>query len=368
MAKYIGLMSGTSMDAVDAVLCDIEPNYFATLGAVSLPYAEELLTKLQTLCAPSSDEISLLGQTDRLVGEHFAKSVRQLLDRYQLNSNDIVAIGSHGQTIRHLPQSANQQGFSLQIGDANTIASITGIDVIADFRRKDIALGGQGAPLVPVFHKAQFHHPLQNRVIINIGGIANVTILAAKDKPVLGFDTGPGNTLMDQWILKHLQQPYDSDGKWSSAGKINAELLAALLDDPFFALPAPKSTGREYFNLPWLDKQLSAFAQLPPQDVQATLVELTAVTIARSISPFSVTNGYVCGGGVRNQHLMNRLALHLAGIKLCSTASLNIDPQWVEGAAFAWLAYAFVNKQTGNVPSVTGASRAAVLGGLYPAN
>ena len=365
------------MDGVDAVLCDIESDYFATLGSVSLPYPKSLLGDLHALCSPSENEINRLGQVDRQVGQHFARAVQKLLVTFDLSKQDITAIGSHGQTIRHLPspqQTSSQQpyteqncGFSLQIGDANTIACTTDIDVIADFRRKDIALGGQGAPLVPIFHQAQFQHHLQNRVIVNIGGIANITVLPASSNDIAGFDTGPGNTLLDHWAQRHINQPFDANGQWGATGNSNEALLRCLLDDPFFAKAPPKSTGREYFNLPWLDEKLALFDPISPQNTQATLVELTAISIAEAVKPYGVTHAFMCGGGVRNEHLMASIERHLSGVKVSSTAALNIDPQCVEGAAFAWLAYAFMHRLPGNVPSVTGARRAAVLGALYTA-
>ncbi|MEQ3638555.1 MAG: anhydro-N-acetylmuramic acid kinase [Alteromonas sp.] len=436
MAKYIGLMSGTSMDGVDAVLCDVSDDAFGyqckTLAAYSLPYPDELLNALNALCVETANELNTLAVADRLVAEVFAEAVHALLAQENLSASDITAIGSHGQTIRHHPDcnvlslsfsKDNLRTFTCQIGDANTLAVLTGIDVVADFRKKDIALGGQGAPLVPAYHNAVFAHPSKYRILVNIGGIANITVVppAYQQRPPLGFDTGPGNTLMDNWIRLHLNEPFDSNGNWAAQGRVNQSLLNHMLSDTYFSSPFPKSTGREYFNIDWLSNYLSSFFSertghidesskdnaFRPVDIQATLLQLTAKTITNSIQKVVSTqhtnhaeNAFeqndieviVCGGGTFNSVLMNQLASDLAckapaesstnlaansltdasnqpsGYTVLSSDHVDIHPQHVEGAAFAWLAFAYLHDITGNVPQVTGASRAAVLGALYKKN
>ncbi|NDW22587.1 anhydro-N-acetylmuramic acid kinase [Alteromonas hispanica] len=408
MAKYIGLMSGTSMDGVDAVLCDITRDSCNTLAAYSLPYPKELLVALNALCVEGANELNTLAVADRLVAEVFADAVNSLLKQENLSPFDITAIGSHGQTVRHHPNcdvlsvsfgKDNIRGFTCQIGDANTLAVLTDIDVVADFRKKDIALGGQGAPLVPAYHNAVFSHPSKYRVLVNIGGIANITVLSPSklQHSPMGFDTGPGNTLMDNWIRLHLNKTYDSNGEWASTGTVNEELLTHMLKDKYFALPFPKSTGREYFNIDWLSNYLSSsFAAHPgkedassenenskenglqPCDIQATLLALTAHTISDGIQHAiketlskngnAVAEGIeviACGGGAFNRELMDHLTIALPNYKVLTSHTLGIHPQHVEGAAFAWLAFANLNNIKGNVPQVTGASRAAVLGALY---
>ena len=372
------------MDGVDAVLCDITANKCQTLNAVSISYPANLLSLLHSLCTPTPNELNAMATADRLVAESFAHAVSVLLLETQLSSSDITAIGSHGQTIRHFPQGVElqndveQKGFTCQIGDPNTLAVLTNIDVVADFRRKDIALGGQGAPLVPAYHNAIFAHDTQPRVLVNIGGIANISVLAAKRDAIapLGYDTGPGNTLMDAWVKLHLNKPYDDKGQWANTGVVSDDLLTTLLSDSYFHQTAPKSTGREYFNIAWLTSYLDTLANsqactLPPQDVQATLLALTATSIADEINKQKMPIGaqvIVCGGGAFNPVLMQRIANLLPSYQVSDSHSINIHPQHVEGAAFAWLAFAHNNNIPGNVPAVTGASREAVLGIFCPAN
>lgn len=391
---YIGLISGTSIDGIDAALVDFStPHAPQLIDSADLSYSDALQAQLHGLCLPSDNEIEIMGNADIAVAHAFSEAVSALLARNQLASNDIVAIGSHGQTIRHLPEAALP--FTLQIGDPNTLAALTGIDVIADFRRKDMALGGQGAPLVPAFHANVFSDSSQqkNRAIINIGGIANITWLPANDKqhanaqqPILGFDTGPGNRLIDAWITRHHNKKFDENGQWAATGTVNPPLLAQLMSHPYLHQPFPKSTGREVFHLQWLDEQLAAVQQanhnasIPPEDVQRTLLEFTAQSIALHLQ--QLTKGqseqaqyanevFVCGGGALNNTLMQRLAelgQHAAQtFSVSSTDELGVDPNMVEAMAFAWLAYAFHQRIPGNVPSVTGASRPAILGGCFPA-
>ncbi|MEC8418021.1 MAG: anhydro-N-acetylmuramic acid kinase [Pseudomonadota bacterium] len=386
MAKYIGLMSGTSMDGVDAVLCDISSQSCNTLAAHTLSYSNELLTVLNRLCSEGPNELNTLAVADRLVAETFALAVNELLAKCELCASDIEAIGSHGQTIRHYPNgdapntvfsSQSARGFTCQIGDPNTIAVLTNIDVIADFRRKDIALGGQGAPLVPAYHNAVFAHKEKHRALVNIGGMANISILAPKNSGIapLGFDTGPGNTLLDKWAQQHLNKAFDENGNWAASGNVNEALLNHLVKDPYFQQLPPKSTGREYFNLQWLRTTLLSFADTAPEDVQATLLQLTAITIANDVKrelpaprnqePNEVI---VCGGGAFNNTLMQTLRSLMPAFNVVDSSNAGIHPQHVEGTAFAWLANAFIHNIPGNVPAVTGASRPAVLGALFKSN
>ncbi len=364
---YIGLMSGTSMDGVDAALVKFDQGQPTLVAHHTEDYPDHLYKGLQRLCQPGNDEINRLGRLDRTVGKIFAKAVNTLLAQANIDKAEIIAIGSHGQTVRHMPNL--EIGFTLQIGDPNTIAAETGIDVIADFRRKDIALGGQGAPLVPAFHQQVFAKADANRVILNIGGIGNVTWLPGDAKQVLGYDTGPGNTLVDAWIQQVKQEPFDKDGAWAASGISSIPLLTQLLSHPYFQQPAPKSTGRELFNQAWLEQQLSEFSQLSEEDIQSTLLDLTCHSIAGEITRLCDTGEvYVCGGGALNGELMRRLTELLPGHHLETTDALGVPPKWVEGIAFAWLAMRFKANLYANLPAVTGASRSAVLGALFPAD
>lgn len=365
---YIGLMSGTSMDAVDVVIVDLEDNQCKLLKHYSHEIPVQVKKTLASLIEPAADEISRMMQMDVALGQLFAEAINQLLTQCELNRSDIKAIGSHGQTIRHYP--AAQHPATLQIGDANIIAELTGITTVADFRRRDIAAGGQGAPLVPAFHNIIFHDSNLDQVILNLGGIANITLLTSNDNTVTGYDTGPANCLLDSWVHQHLKLNYDRDGEWAASGHVHPGLLERMLNDHYFALPAPKSTGREYFNLGWLNEILKSFPGLAPHDVQATLLELTARTISDAIehSLPSATQVLVCGGGVHNKQLMLRLNELLVGQHITSTNSVGIDPDWIEAMAFAWLAKQTLSGKTGNIPSVTGAQHPVILGAIYPAN
>lgn len=364
---YIGLMSGTSADGIDAAIVDFsqpQPSIVATHYTAYLPCLRE---KILGLCQPGDNEISRLGELDTLLGKAFAEAVNCLLKNASIPAHAIKAIGSHGQTIRHSTHELNR--FSLQIADPNTIAAETGITTIADFRRKDIAYGGQGAPLVPGFHQHIFASDSINRAIVNIGGIANVTLLKKNQThPIVGFDLGPGNVLIDAWINLHLQKNQDFNGEWSSQGTVNSLLLNQLQKDSFFALPPPKSTGREHFNLAWLHDHLKQLdVELSSVDVQATLVELTAHSIIQPIHEHLPAGEIlICGGGVHNAHLMSSLQeLAQPNFSVSSTQKYGLDPDWIEAMAFAWLARQTLNKQIGNLPSVTGAKQAAILGGIY---
>lgn len=359
---YIGLMSGTSADGIDAALVDFSTTPAKLVATHYTPYDKQLKQTILALAQPGQDEINRLGHLDATLGQAFAQATQALLKAAELSPDQIQGIGSHGQTVRHLPGV-----FSLQIGDPNIIAAKTGITTIADFRRKDIALGGQGAPLVPAFHREVLGSAKHHRAVVNIGGMANVSLLPANSDDVLGFDTGPGNVLLDAWIGQHQQQTHDENGAWGKQGRVNPDLLAALLADPYFQLPAPKSTGREYFNLDWLNAALTPHAKLAPADVQATLTCLTAQTIVDAITAhFSEGDILVCGGGAYNDYLMETLTgLAAPQLSVSTTTDHGIPANWMEAMAFAWLAKQTLNQQAGNLPSVTGASRLAVLGGVY---
>jgi anhydro-N-acetylmuramic acid kinase len=362
---YLGLMSGTSADAVDLALVDFA-NANAHLTAThSFALPSVIRHKIHTLATPADNEIDRLGELDKQLGEIFSDVINQLLSKLQLPPSQIVAIGSHGQTIRHRPPGALKYPFTLQIGDPNVIAERTGITTVADFRRRDMAAGGQGAPLVPAFHHAIFHDETIDRVVVNIGGMANITWLPKSGK-TLGFDTGPGNVLMDAWILKHLGKAYDSNGDWAASGTVNIDLLQHLLAHRFFAQLPPKSTGREEFNLAWLDTQLAQI-HLSPADIQATLLALTAHSIAQDINQLTSSSCevFVCGGGAYNLTLMEQLACFLPNAKIASTADLGIAPEWIEAMAIAWLAQQTMNRKPSNLSAVTGATREVILGGVY---
>ena len=363
---YIGLMSGTSMDAIDVALVDLDNKQCQLIAQYSHAIPADLKQSLLTLIEPTDNEISLMMQHDVALGRLFAEAVNQLLVQSKFNPSDIKAIGSHGQTLRHYP--TGQYPTTLQIADANIITEQTGITTVADFRRRDIAAGGQGAPLVPAFHTVMFHDDKIDQVIVNIGGIANITLLPASTNKTGGYDTGPGNCLLDSWVQQHLSMNYDRDGEWGASGHVHPGLLERMLNDAFFSLPAPKSTGREYFNLNWLNEILKSFPNLAPQDVQATLIELTARTISDAIeqSLVTATQVMVCGGGVHNTHLMKRLDELLVEQYVTSTAHAGVDPDWIEAMAFAWLAKQTLERKAANLPAVTGAKHPVILGAIYP--
>lgn len=363
---YIGLMSGTSIDGIDAALVDFTDNTTTLIDTLYTPYTQELREKILKLTSPDQNEIERMGELDIILANEFANTVNELLKKQSVTHKAIKAIGSHGQTIRHVPHGDFR--FTLQIGDPNTIAAKTNITTIADFRRKDMAMGGQGAPLVPAFHQFAFADNKINRIIVNIGGIANITLLKPNTMP-LGFDTGPGNVLMDAWIYKHQQKTHDAYGEWGAQGQLSQALLNLFLSDPYFDKKAPKSTGREYFHLDWLMQHLHD-QSIKSVDVQTTLTELTAQSIVNSIRA-EVTNGdiLICGGGAHNQFLMQRLQqLASPDFNLTTTEAFGIHPDWVEAMAFAWLARQTLQHQTGNITSVTGAKTETILGGVYFAN
>jgi anhydro-N-acetylmuramic acid kinase len=361
---YIGLMSGTSMDGIDAALVRFGDAELEILATHQHDYPatlrQELISARTDAGLRGCEDVPLL---HRQVGECFRDAARTLIAAAGTDASSIAAIGSHGQTLRHEPGA--DEPFSLQIGDPEIIAAGTNIATIADFRHADIALGGQGAPLAPAFHEWLFRRDGRPLVVLNIGGIANVTLLHGDDRPTTGFDTGPGNTLMDAWTQQHKGQSYDEDGRWGGSGKVVDELLARLMADSYFAKPAPKSTGFEYFNLDWL--AAAGTNDLATADVQATLCQLTVNSIAAAIRETApdAAEILVCGGGVHNADLMARLRKALAGTRIDSTATAGLDPDWVEAVAFAWLAMRTSRGLPGNLPSVTGASRATVLGTVH---
>lgn len=366
MHHYIGLMSGTSLDGIDTVLVTVDEHNQIHLAATHHhPLPEVLRSEIQTLMQPGPDELDREGRLDMLLGRLFAEAVMSLLAQSKMAAKQIRAIGSHGQTVRHRPR--DDIPFTRQIGNPSVIAELTGITTVADFRTRDMAAGGEGAPLVPAFHATQFRQPGINRAIANIGGIANLTWLPGDlNQPVTGFDTGPGNTLLDLWIVRHQQVSYDINGGWSAGGHVLEPLLSDLLADSYFSLPAPKSTGREYFHLDWLTSRIHN--TFPPRDVQATLAELTARTIAASATALlagAPGEIFVCGGGAHNQDLLSRLQRCVGDTPVRTTAALSLDPDWIEATAFAWLAHQTLSGHPGNLPSVTGARHPTVLGGIY---
>ncbi len=366
---YIGLMSGTSMDGIDAALADFSSVHIHILATHREPYPDAVHAQLVAALELQDPRNENLAGLDDAVGRSFARATRLLLASADIDHTGIKAIGSHGQTIRHEPNAA--QPYSLQIGNPQIIAAETGIDVVADFRSADIRAGGQGAPLVPAFHKAVFSAANENRVVVNIGGIANITVLPADPASVVtGFDTGPGNTLMDAWARQHLDAAMDADGHWAAGGTCDRQLLEMLLGDAYFSLAPPKSTGREYFNLDWL-YGFSAIKNIAAEDVQATLCSLTTRTIIEAIDRHAPDTRrlLVCGGGIHNNCLMQQLTTGLPAVAVESTAQYGLDPDWVEAAAFAWLAKQKLEARPGNLQEVTGAIRPVILGTLVsPAN
>lgn len=364
-ALCIGLMSGTSMDGVDAALCAFNDTTFSgVLASHSVAYAPPLRQRLLALQRESAPiPLHEFAELDGLTAETFGRTTTELLQKANLHPSKILAIGSHGQTVFHDPHKARS---SLQLGDPSRIAALTGITTVADFRRKDIALGGQGAPLVPAFHQAIFGSAAETRCVLNIGGIANITLLPKDTSPVRGFDTGPGNGLMDEWAQQHLNQAFDANGAFAASGTLHSELLERLLDDPYFQRMPPKSTGRGQFHLDWVRQQYPAVTQLPPADVQRTLTEVTARSAVEAMQKLAPDTQrlLVCGGGARNAWLMRRLH-DLARIPVEPTDDHGLPAQWVEAAAFAWLAMRSMNRLSGNLPAVTGASREAILGGIF---
>jgi anhydro-N-acetylmuramic acid kinase len=361
---YLGLISGTSADGIDAALVAFEGDTCTLVASRTSRWDDALRTRLVAL-GQGGDATSLdeLGALDVRVAEAFAAAAMQLLEAAGVAPQGVRAIGSHGQTIRHRPNITHP--FTWQLGDGNVIAERTGIDTVADFRRRDLAAGGQGAPLVPAFHAALLHDVAEDRAVLNLGGIANFTLLPANGV-VRGFDTGPANALMDAWCDRHRGTPYDANGAFAASGTVDAALLERLRNDPWFALPPPKSSGREHFHLDWVQSRLAGDERA--EDVQATLLELTATTLADALHTHQPTTRRVlaCGGGVHNPLLLDRIAAHLPGMQVESTAAHGLDPDSVEAMAFGWLAREAIAGRPGNLPAVTGALGSRVLGVVYP--
>jgi anhydro-N-acetylmuramic acid kinase len=363
MGLYVGLMSGTSMDAIDAAIVDFDDPPLRVLAASATPFDPGLKKRITALMdRPEQAPLDEVGQVDVALARAFADAALDLMRRSGIAASAVSAIGSHGQTLRHRPDLALP--FTWQIGDPNTLAELTGATVVADFRRRDVAAGGQGAPLLPVFHDHVFRSDEEDRAIVNIGGIANVTTLR-RDVTVTGFDTGPGNRLLDDWICLHRGLEYDQDGVWASSGQCDDKLLKQLLDEPYFALRPPKSTGRELFNLHWLRGKLGLSLRRP-EDVQATLLQFTAASIASAVRDHAPgASLYICGGGARNVGLLDALRRLVAPSPVASTAVLGLDPDYVEAVAFAWFAQRTLHGRPSSSGSVTGARSARVLGGIY---
>ena len=363
---YIGLMSGTSLDGIDAALIDFSHNAMRLVEFHYLAFSDELRQRIQQISqAEQTIRLQEYGALDAELGCLFAETTLNLLNKANIPANKIQAIDSHGQTVYHAPETPF--GFSLQLGDPNRIAQLTGITTIADFRRRDIAVGGQGAPLVPAFHQAVFADQQLSKTVLNIGGIANITVLDGNQ--VLGFDTGPGNTLLDLWRQTHFNQAYDQNGDWAASGQVNANFLAALKADAYFQLSPPKSTGKEYFSAAWLQQKLAPYTTITAVDVQATLCQLTADSITDAIKLYApqTQQTLVCGGGAHNRQLMTLLQKNL-GTEVITTEAFGIAPDHVEAYAFAWLARQTVKNLPGNLCSVTGAKTPVILGGIYPGN
>lgn len=375
---YMGLMSGTSLDGADGVLVDFATPVPRVLASASVPFPAAFRAELLALNTAGQNELHRAALAANQLAVVYAQVVHALLaqaGRQAITTDQVRAIGAHGQTVRHRPQEfgddalsgGSDTGYTLQLNNPALLAELTGLDVVADFRTADLAAGGQGAPLVPAFHQAVFAQPERDVAVLNIGGISNLTLLPAHGGPVTGFDCGPGNALMDFWCLQHIGQPYDAQGAWAASGTVLPGLLARLLAAPYFSRVPPKSTGRDLFNPDWLAGQLSGLEVSAPQDVQATLTALTAQACARDLMRHAPRTSelLVCGGGAFNDELMRQLALALPGVSVQPTTTHGLPPLQVEAAAFAWLARAWHHRQSGNLPAVTGARGPRVLGALY---
>ncbi|MFZ9370731.1 MAG: anhydro-N-acetylmuramic acid kinase [Limnohabitans sp.] len=364
---FIGLMSGTSLDGVDGVLARCDPP-FQVLAHASAPFEAPLRAELQALNTPGPNELHRAALAANALVEVYARVVADLLQQTRMSAHAVRAIGAHGQTVRHQPGLYDGTGYTWQLNQPALLAERCGIDVVADFRSRDVAAGGQGAPLVPAFHQRVFGRPGQHTAVLNLGGIANLSLLGPAGE-VQGFDCGPGNLLMDHWCHAHTGQAFDQDGRWAASGRVHPALLAHLMDEPFLKQPPPKSTGRDLFNPVWLNERLRAYAGVPPPDIQATLTAFTAQSSLQALkihSP-SCQQLIVCGGGALNLHLMDQLRGGLTGCEVVESGAAGLPPLQVEAAAFAWLAQQTVNRQAGNWPAVTGARGARVLGAIYPA-
>jgi len=356
--RYIGLMSGTSLDGVDVVLCQIDDEV-CELEASSFLQFDKTLKEQILLAIDGETTLKEIGTIDHKLALFFAQAVNELLEKEGVDAKEVVAIGSHGQTLWHEPNAL--YAFSMQLGNASVLAVETGIDVVSDFRSKDMALGGQGAPFAPAFHSFLFSH-LKNAAVLNIGGMANISVF---EPELIGYDTGCGNVLLDMWVSEHKNVAYDKDGNWAKMGKVHHELLQNMLQDEYFLLKFPKSTGREYFNKKFLIKYLEPFAKICKEDVQATLLALTVQTIADEIKKFNIEELLVCGGGVRNLFLMQELKKALPKVRVNSTEQYGVDSDNMEAMIFAWLADRRVRKEKINLKTVTGAKNNTILGAIY---
>jgi len=367
---YIGLMSGTSLDGVDGVLANFTGPKLRVIAHANVPLPPSLKEELLALNQPGPNELHRAALAANALMYVYADVVHQLLTESSIPRDDIRAIGAHGQTVRHQPQSHDKTGYTLQLCNPALLAELTGMDVVADFRSRDVAAGGQGAPLVPVFHQSVFGAFAESTAILNIGGMANLTVIdPAPGCDLMGFDCGPGNVLLDAWCQQHLGQPFDAGGTWAAQGHINPALLSTLLSESFFALPAPKSTGRDLFNMDWLDAALAKHPAVVPVDVQATLCELTASVCASCVRSYALNSKelVVCGGGAFNLHLMNRLQALLPKLRVQSSEFHGLPPLQVEAAAFAWLARKTVKREPLSLEKITGAKGARIAGAIYPA-
>ncbi|MEY4099329.1 MAG: hypothetical protein RL300_500 [Pseudomonadota bacterium] len=367
---FIGLMSGTSLDGVDGVLADFSTSPLTVRAHASATLEPELKAELLRLNQPSDNELHRAALAANALMRVYADVVRQLLSAASVSASQVTAIGAHGQTVRHQPQLHDSTGYTLQLANPSLLAELSGIDVVADFRSRDVAAGGQGAPLVPAFHQTVFGEPSQAAAVLNIGGMANLTAMSPSlSAGVLGFDCGPGNALMDAWCLRHRGLPFDAGGAWAATGHVQSELLERMLTAPFFALTPPKSTGRDLFSQDWLERQLSNFPDLAPVDVQATLTELTARACADSFRNYGFDSQrlIVCGGGAFNSHLMVRLQTLLPEVVVTRSDEHGLPAQQVEATAFAWLARKMIRREALSLQSITGTRGARVLGALYPA-
>lgn len=370
---YIGLMSGTSLDGVDGVLVRFFDNSTKVLAHASLAFEPHFRDQLLALNTAAHNDLHLGALAGNQIAQHYAQVVQQLLHQgksMDIAPHQICAVGAHGQTVRHQPQGEAMQRYTVQLINAALLAELCDLDVVADFRSRDVAAGGQGAPLVPAFHQAVFSDSEKSVCVLNIGGIANLTVLSSEHKPMLlGFDCGPGNVLMDAWCQAHTGHAYDAQGQMAASGQVIAGLLVALLQEPFFSRNAPKSTGRDLFNMQWLQAHLGPYAGYAAKHIQATLTELTAQSSVDCVRRFASHCDalIVCGGGALNAHLMHRLSQLLPSVSVSSSDAHGLPAQQVEAAAFAWLARQTIERRTGSVASVTGAKGARILGAVYPA-
>lgn len=361
MALYIGLMSGTSMDGVDAALVDLDTNQY--IAGLTQPYCEQARDFLDAVLCAESVGLGVLAQLSSVLGREFGAAVLALLAKTHCSAKDIVAIGSHGQTIGH--DATADIPYTVQLGCPHTIAEMTGIQVVADFRTRDMVVGGQGAPFAPLYHQSLFGHLTLPLAVVNIGGIANVTFLEQSRSP-RGYDTGPGNCLMDAWIRQQCDKPYDADGAWASSGNVLQPLLRAMLADPYFQHMPPKSLGKEYFSRTWFSSKLHATDA--PADVQATLLEFTAITIAQAVTQQTSLSSQVilCGGGVHNRALHRSIQRHLNNTQVVSSTDRGVDPDFIEAMMFAWLAEKTIHNIPVDLASLTGAKKPVILGAIYP--